>query len=78
MLMQADGVDFDRLHKVLNKFKGIAVHVVGDTIVDSLTHTTMIGGMTKTPTPSVRFDSRQDYIGGAAIVAKHLRRRARR
>src|SRR5471032_1183951 len=23
MLMQADGVDFDRLHKVLNKFKGI-------------------------------------------------------
>ncbi len=72
MLMQADGVDFDRLHKVLNKFEGIAVHVVGDTIVDSLTHTTMIGGMTKTPTPSVRFDSRQDFIGGAAIVAQHL------
>ena len=72
MLMQADGVDFDRLHKVLGKFKGIAVHVVGDTIVDSLTHTTMIGGMTKTPTPSVRFDSRQDFIGGAAIVAQHL------
>jgi len=72
MLMQADGVDFGRLHKVLKKFKGIAVHVVGDTIVDSLTHTTMIGGMTKTPTPSVRFDSRQDFIGGAAIVAQHL------
>jgi sugar/nucleoside kinase (ribokinase family) len=33
----------------------------------------MIGGMTKTPTPSVRFDSRVDFIGGAAIVAKHLR-----
>jgi bifunctional ADP-heptose synthase (sugar kinase/adenylyltransferase) len=33
----------------------------------------MIGGMTKTPTPSVRYDRRTDYIGGAAIVAKHLR-----
>ena len=49
------------------------MHVVGDTIVDSLTYTTMIGGMTKTPTPSVRFDSRVDFVGGAAIVAKHLR-----
>jgi bifunctional ADP-heptose synthase (sugar kinase/adenylyltransferase) len=33
----------------------------------------MIGGMTKTPTASVRFDSRSDYIGGAAIVAEHIR-----
>jgi bifunctional ADP-heptose synthase (sugar kinase/adenylyltransferase) len=33
----------------------------------------MIGGMTKTPTQSVRFDRRVDFIGGAAIVAKHLR-----
>ena len=72
MLMHADGVDFEHLHKVLQKFRGVAVHVVGDTIVDSLTHTTMIGGMTKTPTPSVRFDSRQDFVGGAAIVAAHL------
>jgi bifunctional ADP-heptose synthase (sugar kinase/adenylyltransferase) len=49
------------------------VHVVGDTIVDSLTHTTMIGGQTKTPTLSVLFERRDDYIGGAGIVAKHLR-----
>jgi rfaE bifunctional protein kinase chain/domain len=72
MLMQAEGLSFERLHEMLGKFRGIAVHVVGDTIVDSLTHTTMIGGMTKTPTPSVRFDSRQDFVGGAAIVAAHL------
>jgi bifunctional ADP-heptose synthase (sugar kinase/adenylyltransferase) len=32
----------------------------------------MVGWMTKTPTPSVRFDGRQDFIGGAAIVAAHL------
>jgi rfaE bifunctional protein kinase chain/domain/rfaE bifunctional protein nucleotidyltransferase chain/domain len=72
MLMQAEGITFEQLHKMLGKFRGISVHVVGDTIVDSLTHTTMIGGMTKTPTPSVRFDGRQDFIGGAAIVAAHL------
>ena len=72
MLMQAEEIGFERLRDILGKFKKIAVHVVGDTIVDSLTHTTMIGGMTKTPTPSVRFDGRQDFLGGAAIVAAHL------
>src|SRR6185437_16083174 len=72
MLMHAEGINFPELRSLLGKFSGIAVHVIGDTIVDSLTHTTMIGGMTKTPTPSVRFDDRQDFVGGAAIVAAHL------
>src|SRR6185312_11327174 len=72
MLMHAEGLSFEHLQQTLRRCRGISVHVVGDTIVDSLTHTTMIGGMTKTPTPSVRFDSRQDFIGGAAIVAQHL------
>jgi rfaE bifunctional protein kinase chain/domain len=72
-LTEAEGVTFARLREALAKCEGIRVHVVGDTIVDSLTHTTMIGGMSKTPTPSVRFDNRRDYIGGAAIVSKHLR-----
>ncbi len=72
-LMEAEGLDFDHLRRILDRFDGLEVHVVGDTIVDSLTYTTMIGGMGKTPTPSVRFDSRADYVGGAAVVAKHLR-----
>ncbi len=72
-LMEPEGLDFDHLRGILDQFEGLEVHVVGDTIVDSLTYTTMIGGMTKTPTPSVRFDSRVDFVGGAAIVAKHLR-----
>lgn len=72
LLMEAEGISFDRLRQGLDKCDGIRVHVVGDTIVDSLTYTTMIGGMTKTPTPSVRFDNRTDFIGGAAIVCEHL------
>lgn len=73
LLMEAEGISFDRLRAIVKQFEGIKVHVVGDTIVDSLTYTTMIGGLTKTPTPSVRYDNRLDFIGGAAIVAKHLR-----
>lgn len=72
-LMEAENLTFDRLRTILEKFSGLSVHVVGDTIVDSLTYTTMIGGMTKTPTPSVHFNHRADFIGGAAIVAEHLR-----
>ena len=33
----------------------------------------MIGGQTKTPTMSVLYEGRDDYIGGAAVVAEHLR-----
>ena len=65
-LMEAEGLNFDHLRGIVDRFEGVKVHVVGDTIVDSLTYTTMIGGMTKTPTPSVRFDSRADFVGGAA------------
>jgi rfaE bifunctional protein kinase chain/domain len=49
------------------------VHIVGDTIIDSYTHCSMIGGMTKTPTISVRYEEKQDFVGGAGIVAKHLK-----
>jgi len=73
MLMSGEGVTFADLRDAVLKLSGIRVHVVGDTIIDSYTHCSMIGGMTKTPTLSVRFESRQSFTGGAAIVAKHLR-----
>jgi rfaE bifunctional protein kinase chain/domain/rfaE bifunctional protein nucleotidyltransferase chain/domain len=71
-LMDVEGVTLPRLRDALERFRGIEVHVVGDTIVDTLSHTTLIGGMTKTPMPSVRLDHCVDYLGGAAIVASHL------
>jgi len=71
--MDSAGLTFDSLRSVLEKIKGLRVHVVGDTIVDSYTHAAMIGGQTKTPTMSVLYERRDDYIGGAAIVAEHLR-----
>jgi len=73
LLMEADKLDFGRLRRIIETCESKRVHVIGDTIVDSLTYTTMIGGMTKTPTPSVRYDNRTDFVGGAGIVAKHLK-----
>ena len=72
-LMESSGIDFGTLRRALDSLGGRRVHVVGDTIVDSLTYTSMIGGQTKTPTMSVLFEKRVDYIGGAGVVAKHLR-----
>jgi rfaE bifunctional protein kinase chain/domain len=73
LLMQGEGVTFKDLRQALGRLKGIKAHVVGDTIVDSYTYTSMIGGMTKTPTISVRFEKKTDFVGGAGVVAKHLR-----
>jgi cytidyltransferase-like protein len=72
-LMESTEIDFDMLRRALDSLAGHRIHVVGDTIVDTLTYTSMIGGQTKTPTMSVLFEKRVDYIGGAGIVAKHLR-----
>jgi bifunctional ADP-heptose synthase (sugar kinase/adenylyltransferase) len=72
IIMERNGISFDRLRRTLDAMSGHRVHVVGDTIVDSYTHCAMIGGQTKTPTMSVLFERKVDYVGGAAIVAKHL------
>lgn len=72
-LMEQEKVDFQNLRYTLSKMAGKRVHVVGDTIIDSLTRCTMVGGQAKTPTLSVLYEDRIDYVGGAGIVAKHLR-----
>src|SRR5208282_700503 len=72
-LMDGSGLTFDKLRRVLDALGGRRVHVVGDTIVDTFTYTSMIGGQTKTPTISVLFDRRTDYVGGAGVVAEHLK-----
>lgn len=72
LLLRTHGVTIDDLRDTLNKFTGRKIHIVGDTIVDSFTRCSMIGGQTKTPTMSVLFQEREDLVGGAGIVAKHM------
>lgn len=73
LVMERYGVTFGKLRAAIDAMVGRKVHVVGDTIVDSYTQCAMIGGQTKTPTMSVLFERRDDFSGGAAVVAKHLR-----
>jgi rfaE bifunctional protein kinase chain/domain len=72
-LMSTDNVTFDLLRTTLDAFGEKRVHVVGDTIVDTYTYGTMIGGQTKTPTMSVLFERKTDFVGGAGIVAEHMK-----
>ncbi len=73
-LLQSEGLSFGDLKSALGKMQGVKVHVIGDTIMDSYTYCTLIGGTAKTPTFSVKFERQVDYSGGAAVVAKHLRK----
>jgi rfaE bifunctional protein nucleotidyltransferase chain/domain len=72
-LMDVERLTFQDIYDGLDAIRGLSVHVVGDLIVDSLTRTQLIGASGKTPTFSVRYEGRSDYVGGAGIVAKHLR-----
>jgi cytidyltransferase-like protein len=73
ILMDREGVTFDQLRQALDAFGGKRVHVVGDTIVDTYTHCGMIFGQTKTPTMSVLFEKKNDFLGGAGVVASHMK-----
>lgn len=73
-LMESEGVTFDDLRGALTKFASLRVHVLGDTIVDSYTYCSTIGGSGKTPTLSIKLDRQVDFSGGAAVVCKHLRK----
>ena len=71
--MSNHSIDFDDIRRCISSLGGKEVHVVGDTIVDSITNASMIGGQTKTPTMSVLFENKLDFVGGAGVVAKHLK-----
>jgi len=73
-LLHSEGLSFEDLRGSLARLNGVKVHVMGDTIVDSYTYCSLIGGTAKTPTFSVKFERQVDFPGGAAVVAKHLRK----
>ena len=73
LLMNAEGVTFNYLKETVKKLKNYSVHVVGDLIIDGFTYCSMLGGMTKTPTMSLKYEEEKYFVGGAGIVAKHLK-----
>jgi rfaE bifunctional protein kinase chain/domain len=73
MLMKRSGITFDDLEKTLESFDKKVVHVIGDTIIDTQSRCSMIGGQIKTPTLSVSLDEKVEFLGGAGVVASHLK-----
>src|SRR5258708_4311042 len=49
LLLGGEELTFDDLRKAVPSLEGLKVHVVGDTITDSYTYTTLIGANTNTP-----------------------------
>ena len=72
-LMKNNSITFQKLKMIVKNFKKYRVSLVGDTIVDSHTKTILIGGNTKTPTPSVLFKEKINFLGGVCAVAKHMK-----
>lgn len=72
ILMEVEKITFEHLRDSLNNLNSLTVEIIGDLIVDSLTTATVIGGHRKTPTPSVRIEKSEKFVGGAGIVAKHM------
>jgi len=71
-LMERNSISFGDLRNTVRHLSSMTVCVLGDTIIDSYTRCSMIGGQTKTPTISVLFEGVEHFVGGAGIVAKHL------
>ena len=73
-LMEFEKISFDDLETTIKKFKKIKIHIIGDTIIDKYNYCDVLGQTTKTPTFSVRKNNEETFLGGAGIVAKHLKK----
>src|SRR4030095_7715692 len=71
-LMESEGFGFDRLREALTIMRGVRVHVVGDTIVDSYSHCSLLGATAKSPTFSVKHQRTEVFAGGEVGVGKQL------
>ena len=70
--MKSNKISFENLKNIAKNFHKIKIHVVGDTIVDELLNTILIGGQIKTPTLSLLEGRLDQYAGGAAVVAANI------
>lgn len=72
-IMDSSKVSFESIKANINKFKKTSVTVIGDTIIDKYIYTKILGQTSKTPTFSVKKLTEKTFLGGAGIVAMHLR-----
>ena len=71
-LLEGENISINKIRSIIEKFKDTPVFVLGDSIIDTYVETDLIGNNAKTPTFSTRYIREDKYVGGAAIIAKHL------
>lgn len=72
-IMDSTNVSFNLIKKNIEKFNKMNVTVIGDTIIDKYVYTEILGQTNKTPTFSVKKMYDKLFLGGAGIVAMHLK-----
>ncbi len=72
-VMGSEKLGFGDIRAALSDVNQIRVHVIGDLIVDRYAYCSLLGQSSKYPSFSVRVDETNTYVGGAGIVAKHLK-----
>ena len=72
-IMNSENFNLKTLDNTIEKFKKIKVHVIGDTIIDAYNDCILLGQTNKTPTFSIKKTNTNLFVGGAAVVAKHLK-----
>ena len=67
-----DGQNIDQIKNSINNFKNLKVLVIGETIIDQYVFCEALGKSGKEPVLVLRELEMDQYIGGAAAIARHL------
>lgn len=62
----------DTLTAVVERFRNLHVLVVGDVVIDRYVHCDPLGVASESPVISLAHREERTYVGGAAIVARHI------
>lgn len=71
---ERQNIDFLKLKKTIEDFSNLKMLVIGDTIVDQFVACDSLGISSEAPVQVVRELDAQEFIGGAAIIALHLKK----
>lgn len=66
------GIDRESLAAVLDRFAGLRVIVVGDIVIDRYVFCDALDVASEAPMLALKRIDQQTYVGGAAIVARHV------
>ena len=72
-IMESEKVSFNQLRKTVKNFSRVKIHLIGDIIIDKYNYCSILGQTTKTPTFSIKKNLEKTFVGGAGVVAKHIK-----